>query len=401
MYMAEYSNREAFIPYRRADLIDICVSDGQLRPAEREKFRDFCEILSAYYHFDFQKSLEMLKDNYWPFNPDADTLFSTWPTQAQLVQMGKQLVSDLEVVLERANYMRLSKKLLQRALSEKSLVDLGTQVDFDDFEQVICFYRGDSEQSISVKKLFFWQEERTIKIFERVVLLLKFKDADYFVDKKINIENLNFTPGKMYVYLYKNIPQRNIELLFPNVEISMTLKDRLLFGVPAIGGAALIFMKALLVAFGGFAFRQYTNYKNKRIRFQQKVTETLFFSNLDSNAGVFQTLIDAAEEEECKKIILVYYHLLTSHDSLTQGELDDKIESWMEDKFDIKIDFDIQGPLRNLEAIRGTYVTDDNVVQEGPLLTYDSQGCCQVLPLDEAKSVLDDVWDNVFSYANR
>lgn len=399
MYMAQYSNREAFIPYRRADLIEICVSDGQLRPSDIEKFRDFCEILSAYYHFDFHQRLEMLKNNFWPFNPDTDTLFRILPTPAELVQMSKQFVSDFEAILERANYIRLSEEFLQRALSEASLIEIEANVDFDDFEQVVCFYRGDSEETISVKKLFFWEEERTIKIFERVVLLLKFKDSDYFANKKVKLEKLNFTPGKMYLYLYKNIPQLDLELLFPNIELSMTLKDRLLFGVPAIGGAGLIFIKAVLVTLGGFAFKQYTNYKNKRIKFQKKVTETLFFRNLDSNAGVFQALIDAAEEEECKKIILVYYHLLTSHGGLTPQELDDQIESWMEKKFDIQIDFDIQGPLRNLETIRGRYVGDD-FAQEAPLLTYDSQGCCRVLPLDEAKCVLDDVWDNVFSYAN-
>ena len=40
---------------------------------------------------------------------------------------------------------------------------------------------------------------------------------------------------------------------------------------------------------------------------------------------------DAAEEEETKEIILVYYHLLTSPDPLTPAQLDDRIERWMEE----------------------------------------------------------------------
>ena len=68
--------------------------------------------------------------------------------------MGYQFVSDFEAILERANYIPLSEELLQRAFSEEALLELKTLVEFDDFEQVVCFYRGDSEQTISVNSMF-------------------------------------------------------------------------------------------------------------------------------------------------------------------------------------------------------------------------------------------------------
>ncbi|WP_242053080.1 hypothetical protein [Planktothricoides raciborskii] len=64
-------------------------------------------------------------------------------------------------------------------------------------------------------------------------------------------------------------------------------------------------------------------------------------------------MIDAAEEEECKEIILVYYHLLRNPEPMTPEELDDIIEQWMNEKFDPKIYFDIKGFLQNLQTIRG------------------------------------------------
>lgn len=437
--MAVYEDREAFIPYSRRDLIELCIEDGQLAPADVQKFRDFCEILSAYYHFDFHKSLEVLKENFAPFNPDADTKLRIEPTPAEQSEMANKLVTAFKTTLERANYMPLSQEFLEQTFEEESLIELKTEVDFDDFEQILCFYRGDSYKTISVKKFFFKTVEQTLDIFERVVLLLKFKDAAYFVKRGVKLEELNFMPGKMYVYLYKDIPKLDLELLFPNIELSMTLKDRLLFGLPAIGAGISVMIKALpqliiiigvilfltagpsaleninanedevrdvmpvlvtllslVITLGGFAFKQYTSYKNKRIQFQKKVTDTLFFQNLDNNAGVFHALIDAAEEEECKEIILVYYHLLTNNGCWTPSKLDDKIEVWMEEKFGTKIDFDINGPLGNLESIRGQIAKDRQNGQEAPLLTYDSQGCCRVLPLKEAKSVIDDIWDNAF-----
>jgi hypothetical protein len=164
---------------------------------------------------------------------------------------------------------------------------------------------------------------------------------------------------------------------------------------------ALIASLSLLVTLGGFAFKQYNSYKNKQIQFQKNVTETLFFRNLAINVGVFQSLIDAAEEE-CKEIILVYYHLLTNPEPMTPEALDDMIEQWMNEKFNPKIDFGIQGPLQNLQTIRGQGMKDTEEpenIREVPLLTYDQQGCCQVLSLDDAKAAIDYVWDNAFLFA--
>ncbi len=441
--MATYEDREAFIPYRRTDLIELCLEDGGLSPEQKTLFREFCGILSAYYHFHFHQSLEVMKDNFDPFNPDTDTKMKREYTPAEKVQMSETLSHSLKIILERANYVPLSQDFLKQAFEEESLIQLKTEVDFDDFEQMVCYYRGDTKKTISVKKYFIQTIEREIETFERVVLLLKFKGEEYFTQKEKKIEELNFTPGKMYVYLYKNIPKFDLELLFPNIELSMTLRDRLLFAVPAIGGAISVLIKALpqlviivalflflsvgpdalesinaneedvrdimpvmvtllslVVALGGFGFKQYTSYKNKRIQFLKKVTDTLFFRNLDSNAGVFHSLIDSAEEEECKEIILVYYHLVTNNGCLTPEKLDSHIETWMQQRFETKIDFDINGPLDNLQKIQGKLRKTGQLPLKMPLLSYDKDGCCRVLPLNDAKQVIDDIWDNAFVYAN-
>ena len=52
-------------------------------------------------------------------------------------------------------------------------------------------------------------------------------------------------PSKIYLSLYKNIPKDDIEFLFPNLKISMTLKDRLMLAVPAIGAAVPLALKIL------------------------------------------------------------------------------------------------------------------------------------------------------------
>ena len=436
--MPSYKNREAFIPYSRNDIIQLCLQDGQLSTKDAKKFNNFCQILSAYYHFRFHKTLEIIKENYVPFNPTTHIQPLVPPNLDQYNEMEARVVEAFNHILERANYVPLSESSVQEALANKSLIDLKTEVDFNDFDQFICYYQGDYSETITLKKLVFWKEQKTIEIFERIVLLIKFQEPAYFLSKKAKIDQLKFIPGKMYVYFYKNVPQLDIDLLFPNVTTHMTWKDRLLFGVPAIGAAVPLVLKALpnlllliaaillvlnathliaalnirpeqlrnvmpiLVAtlsfamtLGGFAFKQYTTYKNKKIKFQKDVTDTLFFKNLANNDSAFGRLIDMAEEEECKEIILVYYHLLISKKSLNSEQLDSVIETWMEKKLGTTINFDINGPLNNLKEIRGKMM---NHSEEISLLECDREGFCHVLPLGDAMEVLDYVWDNAFRY---
>ncbi|GAB4541629.1 MAG: hypothetical protein Tsb0014_33710 [Pleurocapsa sp.] len=435
--MASYRDREAYIPYRRSELIELCLEDGRLNEKDTEKFQEFCSLLSAFYHFKFQSYLENLKNNYAPFNPNTN-LQSNKITTADLPKMQAKLVEDFQLVLERANYKPISQAAIKDTFKNRSLIKLKTKVDFADFDEIICYRRGDFQQTIEVKKLFKKQKKQ-IEVLDRVVLLIKFKDENYFRDRDLDGGLLKFTPGKMYVYFYRNVPKFDLELLFPNIQISMTWTDRLKLIIPAFGAAIPMIIKALpklalvvgaifflifgsteilgievseeqvrdfmpvltallslVVILGSYAFKQYSKYKSKQIKFRKKVTDTLFFKNQANNSSVFYSLINAAEEEECKEIILVYYHLLTSKTPLTTSELDDRIEAWMDNKFKVKIDFDIRGSINNLKQICGR--VNGNKSAEIPLLKQDEDGKCHILSLDKSKLLIDHIWDNIFHY---
>ena len=389
-------------------------------------------------HFELHQVQERIKEHFAPFNPDAELKQSQSVDIDQYQAMAQELIHDFRHILERANYYPLSEEQLDLAFEDSSLIDVKTDIDFDDFAHMVCFYRGDRPHQMTVKQWYFRKKELKFDIFERVALLMTFQDADYFVQKGCKLDTLNFAPGKTYFFLYKDVPKFDLEFLFPNVQVSMTTKDRLFFGVPAIGGAVSVLIKVLpllstlafliiwyvmgteglalfdiseeridsgaldLVAIlslcmllGGFAFKQYSNYKNKVLQIQKHVTETLFFKNLATNSSVFQHIIDAAEEEECKEMILAYYHLLLHPEPLTPEALDDLIEQWMADKLDTLIDFDIAGPLGNLAKLEAPLSDVD-----GPLLRYDDAGRCHVLPLEQARRVIDHLWDNFFVYAS-
>lgn len=444
--MAVFKSREAFIPYSRQEIIELCLADGKLAIAEQQHFREFCGILIAYYHFKLHRSLEELKSNFLVLDPDASANSSLSSASGKVIQkQEKDLIATFESILQQANYFPLPKRELEKALLEDSLLDIKTKVDFGAFERMICYCRGDSTIDVTTKKWWFKAVTRKIAIYQRVVLLIKFKREEHYQDKPVAQAELNFKSDKIYLYLYKDLSKLDLEFIFPNIEMSMNWKDRILFGVPAIGAAIpltlrvipqlilvigvliyvifgqppidelqvqeedlknltplLVATLSLVITLGGFAFRQLNKYKNKQLGFQKNVTETLFCRNLAKNSGVFKYLIDAAEEEECKEIILVYYHLLTQPSPLTPTQLDHHIESWMEKNFNTVIDFDIAKPLRNLKEIKVNNIKTQNntyTTKQTALLKCDRHNRYSVLPLNEAKQVLDQMWDNFFQYS--
>jgi len=432
---------ESFIPLTRRQLVEACLEDGHLPAEDHAVYRRFARILTAWFHHEMHETAESLKARYDPLNPDSDLWIKTGHDDDS--KPGGDEIEDLfRSVAERANYREIPLEAIRHALEESSLIDVRTTVDFNDFERIVGFYRGDTYEVRESKRLFRKIEQK-VDVLQRVALLLHFKDADYFAAKsgrrKKKAEELPFDPGKIYFYFYKNVPKHDIELLFPNVEISMTLKDRLLFGVPAIGASVGVVLKALprfliiagvilfftmgpeaagrlgvnretvnnfmpilaavlalVVTLGGFAFKQWDKFKSKKIKFQKTVADTLFFRNLASNVSVIHRLVDQAEEAESKEILLVYYHLLVNgNGGMTKEELDGSIETWMEKKFARVIDFDIDGPVANLQRLRGTGPNGEEI----PLLTITDSGHLRVAELADSCRILDQLWDGIFDYS--
>lgn len=434
--------RESFIPYSREELIELCIEDGRLATEDIPRFRAFCEILAAHYNFEFHKKLELLKRSYAPFDPDgidnSDVVTETIASEMQVTRFAE----TLRDILEAANYTQLDNNAIHDALENSALIDLKTEVDFNDFDEVVLYYRDAKPTIMELTRFFFWKRKVETDLFSHVVLGIKYKDAAYFQEQDRKIEQLNFTPGLMYLYLYKSIPRYDLELLFPNVELRMNLVDRLLFVVPALGAGIMVLFKALpnlllvaalilfltlgpawvsqigvqedeikdftpvLLAFasvaaalGGFAFKQYSGYQSRRMKFMKDVTDTLFFKNLANNSSVFHTVIDSAEEEEAKEVILIYYHLLTSDVSCDPEELDATIEAWLAEKGAPAVDFDMEMVLAHMQAVRTSILTDGAATpQEKALLELDDNGECHVLSLLDAKRLLDTLWDDAFAY---
>src|SRR5262245_16911213 len=112
--MAEYKDREHFLPIRKADLVDLLcrsksVGSGKLLTAgEQDQFRRFCTILAAYYHYEFLRRLDDLKDSYAPFDPDRDTKVLVELSDDERAKRLDTLMRELDELLVRGNFRKLS-----------------------------------------------------------------------------------------------------------------------------------------------------------------------------------------------------------------------------------------------------------------------------------------------------
>ncbi len=439
------TSRETYIPYRRADVIEMCLADGQLNEAEQDRFRIFCRIIRAYYHYHFHTLLERLKDDFAAFDLDSDCRRYIEPPPEAAEAKIDAFFKDMKQILTKANFHPLNQEQLVRSFRDRSLIDLNIDVDFDMFDRYLCFYRGTSQATARKRMYRVYYQNVTFTALDRVVLLLRFKDRAYFERRGFKLNELHFTPGRTYLFYFKNVPKADLEIIFPNVRISMTLKDKILFLVPAVsvGMSSLLKISANLImvtgfiiflvglresaerlgvtreviqhslipmiaalasvtlVLGGFAVGQYLSYKNKWVEFLNDVTQALFFRCVGINTGVFQCLIDTAEEEECKEAILAYYHLLTHGRKLTKEELDRTIEQWFETKFGVSINFDVEDALKKLRKIKGKVVfrnQDRDEIGKECLIEQDENGKLRVQPLQDSLMILDSIWDNIFRF---
>jgi hypothetical protein len=413
--MRKTLNKDRFIPLRKTDLIKACCEDGDLSESKQASFKSLCHILSSTLHFEFHHILETLKDNYAPFDPNADTLLLETLSEEQVKQKQSLFSQAFTQVLNAANYEQVTDQDLQEAMTEESLFKVRLMVEFDDFEQVVFYRRGEYLQQEQLST--FWglrKQQIEFTNYDRVAVFIKFKQQAYFTAMNKPVEN--FEPGSTIIKLFQNVPKADLEMLFPNSQVRMRPIDKFIIGASAaVGGTIVLVTKLgvslLLVAtllgywlglrdqevqissqqlialglgmgvFGSFIFKEWSKFKNRKLKFMKALADNLYFKNLDNNAGVFHHLIDAAEEEESKESILAYYFLLISPEPITAEQLDIRIETWFAKKYDFHIDFEIEDALRKL--LRFGLIRND-----ADLYT--------VTALEQAQEGLNHKWNHLF-----
>ncbi|MFK7975283.1 MAG: TMEM143 family protein [Halioglobus sp.] len=368
-----------FIPFQRQDIVRVLAQNFSSDHAKATRFTSGTEKIEAHFLSDFGELKKSLKSVYASLDPDRDTrVLDDKNSQAA----ASELLKSLESALIRANYDKVSDENLQQALKSSSLFQVRLVVEVDDFEEILLYTRGASQREETLSEFFgLWKRRVKFTNFDRVVLFLRLKPT---VDNESTLGEC--PPGSTLLKLFQNVPASDLEMLFPNIRIGMRLIDKLMIGVPALVSgfvvvstklgatlllvasllgfwlgissepveldkAAMIAVAASLFALGGYLWKQFSNYRNRKLKYTQALTENLYFKLLDNNAGVIYRVLDDAEDSEVKESILALHFLLTETQSITAEALDKKIQDWFQEELQCELDFEIEDALSKLEML--------------------------------------------------
>lgn len=356
-----------------------------------------CNMMEAIWHHSMHSELEQLKTLYEDMDPDQIRTPNT--------ENIEPFLEILDETLQNGNWEEISQDELNEALAGEDVFPISLDVRFDELAKLRLYKLGElSVPDVRYSWFGLKKTEVTTESYDRVIQVLEFRDEKWFQEKK----RMNFYPGEnatgLHLRLFKTVPKLDLETIFPNTSPMMRYVDKIKIGAPLIGGLVTLGIKfgpilfgsesgdtsmavvaGLTSALGTYVLKSYLSYQKTRENYLAQVSKDLYFKGQANNAAVLNMIVDLAEEQEVKEALLAYVFLHTGNDKqYSQESLDDAIEDWLRGNFGFDVDFEVEDALGKLEEMR--------------LLFKESDGHLNVTPIDEALSILDDYWDNIYDY---
>lgn len=364
--------REHFVPIRVADLIGyLCAERGPLENQvltadEQQSFRQFANAVVAHVHTIYQAEIRQLKDAYAPFDPDADPKPLTPPTDQEWVTALDRLTDTFSHLLSRANYRQLSRPEMEEIMQGASDWGVDLDVAWDAFDKLEVFYRGKGVSKRKKRKLTrpWRKEEVQVPTFGRAAVMYKLRPHERLPE--------DADTKSVFLKLFRNIPQVDVEMLLPGGRVVMPKFDRLKLGGSAassvayvgyklsafplssllggFGTSTLLLLYTPLAMIGGYAYKTWYSFRSARSAYEHQLHQSLYHQVLDNNSGVMFRLLDEAEEQEAREILLGYFYLwrYAEPNGWTAEELDYYVELDLEKRLGVDVNFEIVDALNKL-----------------------------------------------------
>jgi hypothetical protein len=381
--LAKTDGRDQFIPVRKEDLLSALVKDGDLAdPAERELFWRFARTLRTICHYEYSGTLDRLRDDYYYFSPELAGHVTA--DRAKTDSAYDDLIRSLDKVLKDANFEEMPHEEVTEAHRKRTL-PVKVKAEHDDFREVRFYKRGRHVEQLEVKEWFgLRRREVKIDVFDDIVLVVAMKSqAEIGSRRELRmLKQRKIIPGTVLLKYFRNIACGDLYALFPNARVVMSNFDKAFLGVPAIAGGIPIVLKLYatisvlflvagiylggsgsvkdadiegalvalmgIVALGGFALGQWLKYQHRTLKHHMELTENIYFRNVNNNAGIFDYLIAAAEDQETKEAALAYHFIRKAEVASTPADVAEQVEKWLTKNFAVKIEFKIANALATL-----------------------------------------------------
>ena len=401
------TSQERFLPFRPSQILDHLLRDSRLALNEREHLKMLAARITSRFHIEFYRRTERLKEIYDPFDPDRDTLAEEALSEVPLERQRAQLCLAFRKLLLESNYLELPRRQIVDCVELQNFGGLKVEANLDDYKDLAVFYRGAERHERNFRKWrqMFRKQAKTCTIFRRAAVLVR------------TVEQ----PERIHLKLFKNIVAEDLEMVLPRVRVRMRLVDGLKIGSSLAGSVATAGWKAIAAAFSPWLFmtmlgtflgamiRAVFSYMASKTRYMQLLSSNLYFQNLANNASVLAHLVDSAEAEESKEMLLAYFMLYVERDrDYTLEDLGRRIHQWVRDEFSLEVDFEVRNAVQKL--IDGGLVVDRSPVGEpgsagepnsadtptvGSAVSLDSRRILKVYDLPSALRRLDKAWDGL------
>jgi hypothetical protein len=366
--MGDWEGSQQFIPLARSELIDLIRADPDFPEGERDLLRSFCELVTLACHLEYHGRLLELKRAYAPYDPDTDSSALMRMTEKERQQRLNYLFSNFAWLLERAHFRHLGRGEIEPVLDSASDWGIRMDVDFSVFEHLALFARGDAvERRTRRRWTRLWKvEEAEVPVYRRLAVILKLRPHPR-LRGPVDTENV-------FLKVFKDIPKLDVMMLLPGARVHLSRFDRGRIGFPLVTGAAVAVLNILrdvattvedalaspstmwgLAAGGlGYGWRSFYGYQQTRQRYHLALTQSLYFQNLDSNAGVLTRLFDEAEEQDGRLALLAYYCLwrFANEAGWTSADLDASVELYLDRYADVSFLCPTGSALAQLRKLR-------------------------------------------------
>ena len=412
--------RDRVIRVRKTDLIDGLVAEGRLDAAGQSAFRRLARGLGAVFHYQYFEELDRLREVYFHFDPELDPAGSG--PAPDLDAAYRSLSDEIVRVLTEANFVEIAHDEIMRAFTEHARVRVKIKVSVEDYRDVRMFRRGHHTETIDVPIwLGLRKRKLDVVVYDDVVLMVATRPGGITPSEARRLARMKgggqkIRSGAVLFKYFRHIARGDLESLFPNVRVVMSLTDHLTLGVPALVGGVPILLKLAstltvlfvvagfylglsgtirdndteqalaalsgLFALGAFLLRQWGNFHRQSLIHQKQLTDNVYYRNINNNSGIFTYLIGEAEDQDWKEALLAYYGLLTASGPLSREALEARVEDLLARLFGVAADFEIGAALARLKSL-------DLVSEAGGLLS--------VLPLRDALARLAREWQQFFA----
>ncbi|CAF1528821.1 unnamed protein product [Rotaria sp. Silwood1] len=346
------TTREHFIPLTRPSLIRLIASDNQLvdNDDDRLVFHQLCEGFDSAVVQRYHPILNELKNLFNPLNPDNEIIDHYRISYRDRLDNEYWLLEKIDDLLHRSNFTELPRNILLEKFiiqdNSSSSSNVNIKINGDDYDVLKFWILGREqipiEQLSRWKKLFFRKSNSLISndYFKRIILAVRLKGQDRLYLKAFRDIPLQYLPqllpiGKLQIGQFE---QRLIWFTFfiaTSTAVTHLITTMAEFHIPGlvIGGSSLTLL------FIYWLIR--SSYKSK-INYLSNMNRLLFYKNIASNKQLLAMIIDRAEDELSKEILIAYMIILWRQKlnvEVTPKILELEIENWIRLKTNANINF--------------------------------------------------------------